>query len=170
MTKNDSEHLPPPSEGMLAPDFTLPSVRGEDIHLIELTGTCIVLVFFPQAFDFFSTMEMRAFVDKHIALQALGATVIGISTEPVQALRTFMSQEDIPFILVSDFDREVVKKYGVFVENLDGFRYVSLPAVFIINKKQRIMYRWIGEKPDEFPDLDQVMGVIKGFRPHEDNC
>ncbi|MBD3407574.1 MAG: redoxin domain-containing protein [Candidatus Lokiarchaeota archaeon] len=170
MNKGDSDHPPPPMEGMIAPDFKLPSSDGEEVHLIELIGTCIVLVFFPQTFEFFSTMEMRAFVTKHIALEALGAKIIGISVEPVQALRTFDIQEEIPFPLLSDFEREVCKKYGVFVENMDGFRHVSLPAVFVINKKQRITYRWVGEKPDEFPDLDVVMGVIKGFKQGEDNC
>ncbi len=168
---DDSDHLTgPPQEGQMAPDFILPAVDEEEIHLIELSGSCVVLVFFSQSFATYDTMEIRAFVDSYLALKTLGATVIGISTEPVQALRTFAEQEEIPFPLCSDFDREVAKKYGVFEEEIDGFRHVARPAVFVINRKQRIMYRWVSEKLNTLPNLDQVIGVIQGFDPSEDVC
>lgn len=154
----------------MAPEFTLPAVNDEDVNLLELVGKCIVLVFFPQTFTTFSTMEIRQFVQQHIALQTLDATVIGISVEPVEALKTFAQQENIPFLLLSDFERKVAKAYGVYAEEISGFRSVALPAVFIISRKQRILYRWISKELDELPDLDKVMSVIHSFDPEKDIC
>jgi hypothetical protein len=48
------------------------------------------------------------------------------------------------------------------VEELDGFRHVALPSVFVLNEKQRIIYRWVSNKADELPDLDMVFSVIQG--------
>jgi peroxiredoxin len=170
MTDDSENTVSPPQEGQLAPDFRLPAVQGEQVHLLELSGRCVILVFFSQSFATYDTMEIRAFVDSYIALRTLDATVIGISTEPVQALRTFAEQEEIPFNLASDFDREVAKAYGVFEEEMDGFRQVARPAVFVVSKKQRIMYRWVSEKLETLPNLDKVIDIIHGFDSTEDIC
>lgn len=166
----DSEVAGPPQEGQMAPDFFLTSVSGEKIRMLEMTGECVVLVFFPQTFTTFSTMEIRQFVQFHVSLQALGAKVIGISVDPAEALRTFAQKEEIPFQLLSDFDREAAKAYGVYAEERGGFRCVAKPSVFIINKAQRIVYRWVSEDLGELPDLDQVISVIQGFSPDKPIC
>ena len=70
----------------------------------------------------------------------------------------------------SDFDRETAKAYGVFGEERGGFRCVAKPSVFIINKSQRIVYRWVSEDLGELPDLDQVISVIQGFSPDKSIC
>jgi peroxiredoxin len=166
----DSVDSGPPQEGQVAPDFFLSSVSGEKVRLLEMTGECVVLVFFPQSFTTFSTMEIRQFVQFHITLQALGAKVVGISVDPVEALRTFAQQEEIPFLLLSDFDRDAAKAYGVYAEERGGFRCVAKPSVFIINKSQRIVYRWVSENIGELPDLDQVLSIIQGFSPDKQMC
>ncbi|MBD3160215.1 MAG: redoxin domain-containing protein [Candidatus Lokiarchaeota archaeon] len=169
-TGSKSEDHGPPQEGQIAPDFVLPSTSSEEAHLLEYEGQCLVLVFFPQTFTTFSTMQIRQILQFHIALQTLGAVVLGISVEPVEALRTFAEQEEIPFTLLSDFEREVAKAYGVFEEELNGFRHVAKPSVFVVNKKQRIMYRWVSEDLTELPDFDQILGVIQGFDKSADMC
>lgn len=166
----ESSTFNPPQEGQIAPDFFLQAVNGEKVRMLEMTGECIVLVFFPQTFTTFSTMELRQFVQFHFTLQALGAKVIGISVDPVQALRTFADQEEIPFLLLSDFDRDAAKAYGVYAEERGGFRSIAKPSVFIINKHQRIVYRWVSEDLGELPDLDQVINTIKGFTPDKQIC
>jgi len=152
----------PPQEGQIAPDFTLPATNGEDIHLLELSGKCVVIVFYPISFTMFSMMELQKIVDSYIGLQALDVRVLAISVDPIQTLNTLVEQENIPFPLLSDFDRIAAKEYGVFVEELDGFRHVALPSVFVLNEKQRIIYRWVSDKADELPDLDMVFSVIRG--------
>ncbi|TFG13813.1 redoxin domain-containing protein [Candidatus Thorarchaeota archaeon] len=161
MTDPDSSKSPP-QEGQIAPDFTLPATNGEDIQLLELSGNCVVIVFYPISFTMFSMMELQKVKDSYIGLQALGAKVLAISVDPIQTLKTLVEQEELPFILLSDFERTVAKKYGVFVEEYDGFRHVALPSVFVLNEKQRIIYRWVSDKAHELPDLDMVLSVIKG--------
>jgi peroxiredoxin len=167
---SDSSTTGPPQEGQTAPDFFLTSANGKKVRLLEMTGDCVVLVFFPQTFTTFSTMEIRQFNQFHISLQTLGAKVIGISVDSVEALRTFAQQEDIPFLLLSDFDRDAAKAYGVYAEEQGGFRCVAKPSVFIINKNQRIVFRWVSENLDELPDLDQIISIIQGFSPDKQMC
>ncbi|MBS3795744.1 MAG: redoxin domain-containing protein [Candidatus Thorarchaeota archaeon] len=169
-TGNETQEHGPPQEGQTAPDFVLPSTTSQEVHLLEYRGQCVVLVFFPQTFTNFSTMQIRQIIQFHVALQTLGAVVLGISVEPLEALRTFADQEEIPFPLLSDFEREVAKAYGVFEEELDGFRHVAKPSVFVLNKKQRILYRWVSDDLTKLPDFDQILGVIQGLKPNEDIC
>jgi peroxiredoxin len=152
----------PPQEGQIAPDFTLPATNGEEIHLLELRGKCVVIVFYPISFTMFSMMELQNIIDSYVGLQALDVRVLAISVDPIQTLNTLVESENIPFPLLSDFDRTAAKEYGVFVEELDGFRHVALPSVFVLNEKQRIIYRWVSNKADELPDLDMVFSVIQG--------
>ncbi|MGV9169160.1 MAG: redoxin domain-containing protein [Promethearchaeia archaeon] len=167
-TGSNPENHGPPQEGQIAPDFVLPATTSEKVQLLEYQGQSVVLVFFPQPFTTFSTMQVRQIIQFHIALQTLGAIVLGISVEPVEALRTFAEQEEIPFPLLSDFERQVAKAYGVFEEELNGFRHVAKPSVFVLDKKQRILYRWVSEDLTELPDFDQILGVIQGFNPSRD--
>lgn len=160
MPKDDN--ISPPQEGQIAPEFYLPSTSGEDVHLLELQGTCVVIVFFPVSFTMLSMMELQNVVNSYIGLRALNVEVLAISVDPMQALKTFVEHEEIPFPLLSDFDRKVAKKYGVFIEELDGFRHVALPSVFLLNKNQRIIYRWVADKADVLPNLDVVFSIIQG--------
>ena len=99
--------------GQKAPDFTLPSDRG-DITLSRYEGkTNVVLAFYPGDFSPLCTSEMQCFADDWTKFREAGAEILGISTDPIEKHIQFSKKLGLQFPLLSDRNQEVCKKYGV---------------------------------------------------------
>ncbi len=101
--------------GDLAPDFTLPTQKtGESFHLHDMIGkSAIVLYFYPKDDTPGCTAEACSFRDSYEVFQEAGAEVIGVSSDSEASHRQFASKYKLPFILLSDKNGELRKKYGV---------------------------------------------------------
>ena len=98
--------------GDKAPDFTLPSQSGEQVHLQDrIGGRVIVLYFFPKDGTPGCTAEACAFRDSHEVFAEAGAEVIGVSSDSVD--KAFAGKHELPFTLLSDTGGLVRKAYGV---------------------------------------------------------
>jgi peroxiredoxin len=80
-----------------APDFTTRGAQGGTlmtVHLAELLKKGpVVLYFFPAAFTGGCTEEAHKFAEAIDRFQAAGATVLGMSADPVATLADFSTQE-----------------------------------------------------------------------------
>jgi len=100
--------------GSVAPAFTLPSQSGETISLEDFLGhKPVVLYFYPKDDSPGCTRQACAFRDDYEAFAGLDAEVIGVSSDPVEAHRSFAAKHRLPFTLVSDEGGKVRKLYGV---------------------------------------------------------
>jgi peroxiredoxin Q/BCP len=100
--------------GDLAPDFTLPAQSGEMVRLHDLLGTkAIVLYFYPKDETPGCTKEACSFRDSYDVFKEAGAEVIGISSDSQQSHQQFATRHRLPFLLLSDRDGAVRKRYGV---------------------------------------------------------
>jgi peroxiredoxin len=143
--------------GDVAPDFVLRGTNDEDIHLDDLLENNVVLVFFTDTFTLISTGLANAFLNLHESLSSLGVTFIGIATEPLAALKTFIDDQEIPFIMASDFDRTVSKAYGVYADEIGSLRCVAKPSIIVIDTNAKIDYIWIRENEDAtFPEVELI--------------
>ncbi len=109
--------------GDTAPDFTLPDQYGARTSLRELhKGRGVLVVFFPFAFSGICTGELTEIRDDLGAFQNEHCVVIGVSCDPMFALRAWDDKEGYFFPLLSDFwpHGEVARRYGVFEEG-EGF-------------------------------------------------
>lgn len=99
-----------------APDFTLPDTHGTPVHLADLRGTPVVLVFVPFAFSGICTGELCELRDNIEDFEAAGVKVLVVSCDAVYSLRAWAEQEGYTFDLLSDFwpHGEVASLYGVF--------------------------------------------------------
>ena len=102
--------------GARAPDFTLPDQDGEDVTLSSLAGTTVVLYFYPKADTPGCTTQACGIRDHAADYDAAGATVLGVSPDPVEAIRRFHDKQDLNFELLADEDHAVSEQYGVWVE------------------------------------------------------
>lgn len=104
--------------GEPAPDFTLEDTHGTPVTLSGLTGTPVLIVFFPHAFTPVCTGELTELRQALPGLENAGVRVLAISCDPAEALRVFAEQEDLGFALLSDFwpHGAVSTAYGVFFE------------------------------------------------------
>jgi peroxiredoxin Q/BCP len=121
--------------GTPAPGFTLPSQSGERVSLSSLRGRWVVLYFFPRAATPGCTVQACGIRDHRADYDAAGATVLGISTDPVAKLERFADSERLDFPLLSDEDHAVHDAYGTWVEKKNYGRtyWGTQRATFVID-------------------------------------
>ena len=105
-----------PQPGDIAPDFTATTDAGEEITLSSLRGKKVILYFYPKDNTSGCTAEACDFRDRHDAIGAKNAVVLGVSPDSVKSHQGFKAKHDLPFTLVADPDKEIVSKYGVYRE------------------------------------------------------
>ncbi len=151
--------------GQPAPPFQLPSTsEAERERLDGLTARGpAVLLFFPFAFAPSSTEEMKSFRDQEHEFEAAGARVAGISVDSPYALRAFARSLELPFPLLSDFNRTTARDYGVLIEDLRGLKGVAQRAVFIVDTEGRISWRWVARETLQTPDTRTVLEAVRAL-------
>lgn len=148
------------SVGDRAPEFTLYDADRTKRSLNEFIGKPIVLAFFPGAFTGVCDTEMCTLRDSMHRLASADAQIIGISVDPPFVLKEFAKKYALPFVLLSDFDRQVSREYGILFENLGGIEgyHTSNRAVFILDRDGIIRYIWIASpNPGVEPPYDEVI-------------
>ena len=100
--------------GARAPEFTLPDQDGHDISLTALLkdGPAI-LFFYPADFTPGCTREACSIRDIHRELTRAGLNVAGISPQSPESHKRFREKHNLPFTLLSDETKEVIKMFGV---------------------------------------------------------
>src|SRR6266850_1274955 len=100
-------------EGDKAPDFTAVTNDGGKVSLSDLKGKPVILYFYPKDDTPGCTKEACAFRDDYEAFQEIGAEVIGVSSDAAESHGKFASKYRLPFVLLSDRDGDVRRRYGV---------------------------------------------------------
>lgn len=126
--------------GDLAPDFSLPSDRGEVVRLSELRGTRVILFFYPKDDTSGCTKEACGFRDAMPSIQERGATVLGVSPDPVRSHERFRDKYGLNFPLLADEEHRVADAYGAWgTKKLYGREYEGiLRSTFLIGEDGRI--------------------------------
>ncbi len=102
--------------GQDAPDFTLPDQDGTPIALSSLRGRRVVLYFYPKADTPGCTTQACGIRDRQADYDAAGAVVLGVSPDPVKAVKKFHDGQGLTFTLLADEDHAVAETYGVWAE------------------------------------------------------
>src|SRR5436305_51840 len=97
--------------GDRAPDFTLPNQDGEDVSLAELRGGTVVLYFYPRADTPGCTTQACGVRDRSADYEAVGATVLGVSPDTVEAVQKFAQKYSLDFTLLADADHSLAEKF-----------------------------------------------------------
>jgi peroxiredoxin len=150
--------------GSKAPDFTLMNQDRENVTLShELGRSNVVLAFFPGAFSGTCTKEFCNFRDTMANFKKVDATVLGISTDTFFALKAWDDQQKLGFPLLSDYNKEVIHKYGVVNPDMIGLKNISKRAVFVVDKGGVVRYREVLDDARNEPDyakLNDALGAI----------
>jgi len=145
--------------GDKAPDFTLLNQDLEKLSFKDFLnqGKPVVLVFFPAAFSSVCTKELCTFRDKMASLGKANAIVLGISVDLPFSLKEFKEKNRLPFQLLSDFNKEVIRKYNVVLPELLGLKELAKRAVFVIKPDGTIFWKWVSDDPLVEPDYNEVI-------------
>ena len=122
-------------QGAQAPDFTLPDQDGNDVTLSSFAGQTLVLYFSPKADTPGCTTQACGIRDHRADYEAAGAVVLGVSPDPVEAVKKFADKQSLNFRLLADEDHAVCDLYGVWAEkSMYGRTYWGAQrATFIID-------------------------------------
>jgi thioredoxin-dependent peroxiredoxin len=100
--------------GERAPEFTLPDENSTDRSLTELLSSgAIVLYFYPADFTPGCTRQACVLRDLHTEIEGAGLRVVGISPQSPESHAKFRAKYNLPFVLLSDQHKAVIKMYGV---------------------------------------------------------
>ena len=100
--------------GSRAPEFVLPDSDGNDVALSDLLQKGpLILYFYPADFTPGCTKEACSIRDIHDDLVAVGLTVAGVSPQDTDSHARFRAAHELPFVLLSDPDKDVIRKYDV---------------------------------------------------------
>ena len=105
-----------PEAGSRAPQFTLPDKDGNPVSLSDFLGRKVVLYFYPKDNTPGCTRQACAFAAAFDAFREKNVAVIGVSKDSTASHQKFADKYDLPFILLSDPERQAIEAYGVWQE------------------------------------------------------
>lgn len=138
-------------DGTKAPDFTLQATQGGKVFTFSLADALkngpVVLYFYPAAFTPGCTVEAHEFADAIDQYQALHATVIGVSHDPLDKLQKFsVSECRSKFAVAADTDQTVEKQYDAVLDKAP--QYANRTS-YVIAPDGTIIYTYTNLKPDD---------------------
>ncbi len=128
-------------EGDKAPDFKSKDQNGKPIALKDFKGKKVVLYFYPEDDTPTCTIEACNLRDNFALLKKKGLVVLGVSPDDEKKHKKFEEKYNLPFTLITDPDKKIIDKYGVWGEkNLYGRKYMGLHrTTFLIDEKGTIV-------------------------------
>ena len=114
--------------GTLAPEFTLPDQNGEMHSLKDYRGSRVILYFYPKDSTAGCTKQACGFAERYPQIREKGAIVLGVSKDSVASHKRFEEKYGLPFTLLSDTERSVIKAYDVWKEK-KNYGKVSMGVV-----------------------------------------
>ena len=150
--------------GKKAPEFSLPDTDKTPRALSEFTKNGpVILAFFPFAFSGVCDKEMCTFRDGFGGFQEAGAQLVGVSVDSVFALKAFAQTYNLQFPLLSDFNKRVTRLYGVLQDPWGsvGYKGVSKRAVFVVDRRGMLRYRWATDTPSVEPPYPEVARTVQ---------
>ena len=135
--------------GKPAPDFDMASTKNiqklnDNVRLSDYKGKWLVLLFYPLDFTFVCPTELTTFSDRYDDFEAIGADIIGVSTDSVFSHRAWLQTgrdkggvEGLRYPLAGDSTKQVSSDYGVLIEE----KGVALRGLFVIDPEGILRYK-----------------------------
>ncbi len=144
-----------------APAFKLPDQAGKVHQLADYAGKWVLLYFYPKDDTTGCTKEACGIREEFPNFKKLKLTVLGVSIDSVKSHAKFATKYDLPFTLLSDEEKVVVNKYGVWGQKkFMGKEYMgTLRTSFLIDPTSKIAK--IYEKVDPATHAETVSVDVK---------
>jgi len=126
--------------GDKAPDFKVADQDGKQVSLADFAGKKIIIYFYPKADTPGCTTESCNLRDNYEDLMGKGFEIIGVSPDTQQKQKKFVEKYYLPFTLLADENKEVIKAYGAWgLKKLYGREYEGLlRTTYVIDEKGEI--------------------------------
>lgn len=142
------------SEQTQAPDFALPDQNGTMHSLQDYKGKWVLVYFYPKDDTPGCTKEACSMRDHYAELQKV-VTVLGISSDSVESHKQFIEKYQLPFTLLADQEKKVIKEYGA--EGTPFTKRIS----YLINPVGIITKTYPNVQPDQH--AEEILRDMKAF-------
>jgi peroxiredoxin Q/BCP len=151
------------AEGKKAPDFTLENAEGKKVSLADFKGKDVVVYFYPKDDTPGCTKEACGFRDLWKELQRAGVVVLGISGDAPASHQKFVAKYKLPFPLLSDPDRKLMKAWGAYGEKMMYGKKTQgvIRSTVWIGKDGIVRKHW-KRVPDAAKHPDKVLEALRG--------
>lgn len=153
-----------PRIGEVAPDFTLLDQNGVEHPLSSYRGKWVLLYFYPRDNTPGCTKQACAIRDAWTEFEKMNCVVLGISTDGEKSHKKFEEKYTLPFTLLADTEKEVVKAYGVWApKKFMGREFLgTLRTSFLINPEGKIVK--VYEKVKPVLHAEEVLSELASFK------
>ncbi|MBI5794264.1 thioredoxin-dependent thiol peroxidase [Candidatus Uhrbacteria bacterium] len=147
--------------GIKAPAFSLPDQDGMVHSLENQKGNWVLLYFYPKDDTPGCTKEACTIRDAWPKFKKLKLNVFGVSVDSVKSHGKFVKKYDLPFTLLADEDKSLVKAYGVWgKKKFMGREYMGVNRMsFLIDPDGKIAKVYESVKPEMH--ADEVLADLK---------
>ena len=148
--------------GTKAPEFSLPDKDGNIVSLSDFLGKKVVLYFYPKDNTPGCTRQACAFAGAYEGFRARDVVVIGVSKDSTASHQKFAEKYSLPFILLSDPERQAIEAYDVWKEKkmYGKLSFGVQRSSYIINEQGFIEKAMPKVKPDT--NAEEILGYIEG--------
>lgn len=148
------------TEGDQEPKFELNDADGKQVKSSDFKGKKHVVYFYPRDFTPGCTVEADEFSKEYKKFQKHGIEIIGISKDDVESHKKFVDKMNIPYVLLSDPEAEVCKKFGVWgKKQFMGKEYMGIQrSTFLVDEKGKIFKVFPAVKPKGH--ADEVLQIL----------
>ena len=150
--------------GGVAPDFVLKDADGNDVRLSDFRGKWVVLYFYPKDNTPGCTKEAIGFTELAREFERLGAVIVGVSPDPPESHVRFMRKYNLNVRLLSDTEREVLKRYGAWGKRkMYGKEYEGvIRSTYLIDPEGKVAHVWPRVKVEGH--AQEVLETLKRLR------
>jgi peroxiredoxin Q/BCP len=147
-------------EGMIAPEFTLPNEKGEEISLSNFRGKKVVLYFYSKNGTPGCTRQACAYAGAYALFEEKNAVVIGISKDSATSHEKFAAKHGLPFLLLADPEKEVHSLYGVLKEKtMYGKKTIGTERTTFLINEEGVLVR-VRKKVNPDTDPAEVLALL----------
>lgn len=141
------------------PFFTASDNNGNIFDIKDYLGKPLVIYFYPKDDTPGCTAQACTFRDQYQDFKELGAEVIGISSDSVLSHQKFVSKFNLPFILLSDFDKKIRKAFGV---SRDYLGLIDGRTTYVVDEKGIVQY--IFDSTSSKKHITEALAILKNFK------
>jgi peroxiredoxin len=160
-----------------APDFKAKDQNGKDIRLKDLLKEGkVVLVFYRGYWCPYCNRQLKQLEDSLQAIRSKGATLIAVTPEKPDSITRTIEKTKAEFSILHDEGLKIMKAYevefevpentitryrntGIDLEKINGrdWKYLPVPAVYIIDKESTIVYRFFNTDYKKRPSVQEIL-------------